>query len=228
MGRLFLHINMSLDGYINDAGGDIDWLWHLLGSIPAAYIAGRVVKGVQFGNLRDVGDPAELATRYEAEGADEIVFLHRGRVAEPDAENGGDVSNFGFVVGSRSIAVIDSGIDANHPELAGSVADSLDTVQSPFAPHDHGTTALAERETPCYSGEPPYNRGLFHTGCGGGPEGKGERTIFGLNTAIQPVCRPITSTRAGVLGAFTTGLTGKTSFGVSSSLVTICWAETPP
>ncbi|RVH04609.1 quinoprotein relay system zinc metallohydrolase 2 [Sinorhizobium meliloti] len=37
------------------------------------------------------------------------VFLHRGRVAEPDAENGGDVSNFGFVVGSRSIAVIDSG-----------------------------------------------------------------------------------------------------------------------
>jgi len=36
---------------------------------------GRVVKGVQFLSLRDVGDPAELATRYEAEGADEIVFL---------------------------------------------------------------------------------------------------------------------------------------------------------
>jgi cyclase len=37
--------------------------------------AGRVVKGVRFRGLRDVGDPAELAARYEAEGADEIVFL---------------------------------------------------------------------------------------------------------------------------------------------------------
>jgi cyclase len=36
---------------------------------------GRVVKGVKFENLRDVGDPAELAVRYEAEGADEVVFL---------------------------------------------------------------------------------------------------------------------------------------------------------
>jgi cyclase len=37
--------------------------------------AGRVVKGVQFSELRDVGDPVELAKRYEAEGADELVFL---------------------------------------------------------------------------------------------------------------------------------------------------------
>ena len=36
---------------------------------------GRVVKGTRFVNLRDVGDPVELAARYEAEGADEIVFL---------------------------------------------------------------------------------------------------------------------------------------------------------
>ncbi|MGH9104712.1 MAG: imidazole glycerol phosphate synthase subunit HisF [Acidimicrobiales bacterium] len=36
--------------------------------------AGRVVKGVQFTGLRDAGDPVELATRYDAEGADEIVF----------------------------------------------------------------------------------------------------------------------------------------------------------
>lgn len=36
---------------------------------------GRVVKGTRFVGLRDVGDPVELATRYEAEGADEIVFL---------------------------------------------------------------------------------------------------------------------------------------------------------
>ena len=52
---------------------------------------------------------------------------------------------------------------------------------------DRGIQALALRETDCYSGGRPYNLGLFHTGCTGGPEGRGERTIFGLNTAIQAV-----------------------------------------
>jgi imidazole glycerol-phosphate synthase subunit HisF len=37
--------------------------------------AGRVVKGVEFVDLRDAGDPVELAVRYQEEGADEIVFL---------------------------------------------------------------------------------------------------------------------------------------------------------
>ncbi|PYV12429.1 MAG: imidazole glycerol phosphate synthase subunit HisF, partial [Acidobacteria bacterium] len=36
---------------------------------------GRVVKGVQFVNLRDAGDPAELAEVYNREGADELVML---------------------------------------------------------------------------------------------------------------------------------------------------------
>ncbi|NPA32126.1 MAG: imidazole glycerol phosphate synthase subunit HisF [Aquificae bacterium] len=36
---------------------------------------GRVVKGVKFLNLRDAGDPVEVAKRYEEEGADELVFL---------------------------------------------------------------------------------------------------------------------------------------------------------
>jgi cyclase len=45
---------------------------------------GRVVKGTKFLNLRDAGDPVEVASRYEAEGADELVFLditasHEGR-----------------------------------------------------------------------------------------------------------------------------------------------------
>src|SRR5919199_6179531 len=43
---------------------------------------GRVVKGTQFVNLRDVGDPVELAARYEAEGADEICFLDISASAE--------------------------------------------------------------------------------------------------------------------------------------------------
>src|SRR5579863_6138615 len=37
--------------------------------------AGRVVKGINFVNLRDAGDPVELASRYNQEGADELVFL---------------------------------------------------------------------------------------------------------------------------------------------------------
>jgi cyclase len=37
--------------------------------------AGRVVKGVNFENLRDAGDPVELAARYDAQGADEVTFL---------------------------------------------------------------------------------------------------------------------------------------------------------
>ncbi|HEV3280570.1 MAG TPA: imidazole glycerol phosphate synthase subunit HisF [Acidimicrobiales bacterium] len=37
--------------------------------------AGRVVKGVRFTDIFDAGDPVELATRYDAEGADELVFL---------------------------------------------------------------------------------------------------------------------------------------------------------
>lgn len=37
--------------------------------------AGRVVKGIQFQQLRDAGDPVELAARYDAAGADELVFL---------------------------------------------------------------------------------------------------------------------------------------------------------
>src|SRR5881394_1340893 len=45
---------------------------------------GRVVEGVNFLNLRDAGDPVEVARRYEEEGADELVFLdisasHEGR-----------------------------------------------------------------------------------------------------------------------------------------------------
>src|SRR5437588_5240621 len=77
--------------------------------------AGRVVKGVNFVDLRDAGGPVELAARYDAEGADELVFLditasHEGRktmelVATSVAERlfipftiGGGVSSVGDIV----------------------------------------------------------------------------------------------------------------------------------
>ena len=44
--------------------------------IPCLDIAdGRVVKGVNFVNLRDAGDPVEIARRYDEQGADELAFL---------------------------------------------------------------------------------------------------------------------------------------------------------
>ena len=46
---------------------------------------GRVVKGVQFDALRDVGNPVELAERYESDGADEIVYLDISASAEERA-----------------------------------------------------------------------------------------------------------------------------------------------
>ena len=49
---------------------------HLKRVIPCLDVdAGRVVKGTHFVDLRDAGDPVELAERYDAEGADELVFL---------------------------------------------------------------------------------------------------------------------------------------------------------
>jgi hypothetical protein len=56
-----------------------------------------------------------------------------------------------------------------------------------LAPFGHGDAALATRENSCYSGERPGNRGLFHTGCGGGPNGEGEFNIFTHPTGVMAV-----------------------------------------
>lgn len=54
--------------------------------------AGRVVKGVRFQNLRDAGDPAELAARYQAQGADEITVLDVSATPEERAASTETVS----------------------------------------------------------------------------------------------------------------------------------------
>ena len=56
-----------------------------------------------------------------------------------------------------------------------------------LAPYDHGSAALAGRENDCYSGTAPLNSGLYHTACGGGPTGQGERIVYGLTTSIQSI-----------------------------------------
>ena len=54
--------------------------------------AGRVVKGTKFLNLRDVGDPVDLAERYEREGADELVLLDITAASEARASGIGGVA----------------------------------------------------------------------------------------------------------------------------------------
>jgi cyclase len=85
--------------------------------------AGRVVKGTEFVNLRDAGDPVELAAHYDAEGADEVVFLDitathekRDTVADLARRTADDVFvPFTIGGGIRSVedaqAVLDAGAD---------------------------------------------------------------------------------------------------------------------
>ena len=84
--------------------------------IPCLDVAGgRVVKGVHFTSLRDAGDPVEQATRYDAEGADELVFLdisasHEAR--QTTLEMVGRVAEsifIPFTVGGGIRAVADAG-----------------------------------------------------------------------------------------------------------------------
>jgi cyclase len=74
---------------------------------------GRVVKGVNFINLRDAGDPVELAAVYDREGADELVFLdisasHEGRATMVDVvrQTAGEIT-IPFTVGGGIASVDD-------------------------------------------------------------------------------------------------------------------------
>jgi imidazole glycerol-phosphate synthase subunit HisF len=84
--------------------------------IPCLDVAGgRVVKGVHFTALRDAGDPVEQATRYDAEGADELVFLDISagpEARETTLEMVGRVADalfIPFTVGGGIRAVADAG-----------------------------------------------------------------------------------------------------------------------
>jgi len=105
--------------------------------------AGRVVKGINFQELRDAGDPVELAKVYDAEGADELTFLdisasHEGRATTLDivsrtAEQvfipltvGGGVGSVEHVdtllrAGADKVAVNTAAI--RRPELVAEIAD---------------------------------------------------------------------------------------------------------
>jgi imidazole glycerol-phosphate synthase subunit HisF len=106
---------------------------------------GRVVKGTNFVGLRDAGDPVELAERYDAEGADELVFLditasHEARDTIVElARRTADNVFIAFTIGGgiRSVAdaqaVLDAGADKisvnsaalARPELLGELAQTF-------------------------------------------------------------------------------------------------------
>jgi imidazole glycerol-phosphate synthase subunit HisF len=84
--------------------------------IPCLDVAGgRVVKGVHFESLRDAGDPVEQASRYDAEGADELVFLDISASPEDRRTTLGMVSRVAetifipFTVGGGIRSVADAG-----------------------------------------------------------------------------------------------------------------------
>jgi cyclase len=117
---------------------------HLKRVIPCLDVdAGRVVKGTNFVDIRDAGDPVELAAHYDAEGADELVFLditatsdRRDTVVELARRVADDVF-IPFTIGGgiRSVAdaqgVLDAGADkvsvnsaaVARPQLVGELAD---------------------------------------------------------------------------------------------------------
>ncbi len=117
---------------------------HLKRVIPCLDVdAGRVVKGTNFVDIRDAGDPVELGAHYDAEGADELVFLditatsdRRDTVVEL-ARRVADEVFIPFTIGGgiRSVAdaqgVLDAGSDkvsvnsaaVARPELVGELAD---------------------------------------------------------------------------------------------------------
>ncbi|MDQ6751766.1 MAG: imidazole glycerol phosphate synthase subunit HisF [Actinomycetota bacterium] len=88
--------------------------------------AGRVVKGTEFIDLRDAGDPVELASFYDAEGADEVVFLDitatsdkRDTVAELARRTADDVFvPFTIGGGIRDVADAQAVLDAGADKVA--------------------------------------------------------------------------------------------------------------
>ncbi|MGO1802089.1 MAG: imidazole glycerol phosphate synthase subunit HisF [Microbacteriaceae bacterium] len=122
--------------------------------------AGRVVKGVNFENLRDMGDPVELAAHYAAQGADEITFLDVTAtvddrsttydVVQRTAENvfvpltvGGGIRSVEDVARLQAVGADKVGVNSAaiaRPDLIGEIADrfgaqvlvlSLDVKRAP-------------------------------------------------------------------------------------------------
>jgi imidazole glycerol-phosphate synthase subunit HisF len=153
--------------------------------------AGRVVKGTNFVGLRDAGDPVELAERYDAEGADELVFLditasHERRETIVElARRTADNVFIPFTIGGgiRSVAdaqaVLDAGADKvsvnsaalERPELLTELADvfgaqcvviAIDAERAPGPPAPVGRNDRASIPDPPREGTGAEEGGGVH------------------------------------------------------------------
>jgi imidazole glycerol-phosphate synthase subunit HisF len=156
---------------------------------------GRVVKGVQFVDLVDAGDPAELAARHAAAGADEIVFLditatHEGRSTLIDAVKRAAQRLFvPFTVGGgigtpdEAAALFDTGADKisvnsaalSRPELIGeigarfgaqAVVVAIDACRIPGRPVDEAEVFISGGRKPTGRGAVEWAREAESRGAG--------------------------------------------------------------
>ncbi|MGH2924796.1 MAG: imidazole glycerol phosphate synthase subunit HisF [Solirubrobacterales bacterium] len=152
--------------------------------------SGRVVKGTNFVGLRDAGDPVELAARYDAEGADELVFLditasheRRDTIVEL-ARKTADKVFIPFTIGGgiRSVAdaqaVLDAGADKvsvnsaalARPELLAELAEVFGSqcvvIAIDAKRHVHNTTAGSSASPPGPSGSGADALGQQHASPG--------------------------------------------------------------
>ena len=167
---------------------------------------GRVVKGVGFLDLRDAGDPVELAARYDAAGADELVFLDitatsdkRATVVEL-ARRAADELFIPFTIGGgiRSVAdaqaVLDAGADKvsvnsaalERPELIDELADTFG-AQCVVLAIDAKRDAERRAGRPTWRGRTPTGRDAVAWAREGVERGARARSCSPAWTATAPL-----------------------------------------
>jgi cyclase len=182
---------------------------------------GRVVKGVEFVDLRDAGDPVELAVRYDAAGADELVFLDitatsdkRDTVVELARRTADDVF-IPFTIGGgiRSVAdaqaVLDAGADKisvnsaalARPELIDELAATFG-AQCVVLAIDAKARREGEWEAYLAGGRTPTGRDAVQWAVQAAERGAGEILLTsmdrdGTNTGYD---LPLTAAVAGAVG----------------------------
>ena len=161
---------------------------------------GRVVKGTNFVGLRDAGDPVELGERYDAEGADELVFLditasHEARetivdLARRTADNVFIPFTIGGGIRSRedAQAVLDAGADkvsvnsaaVARPELMSELADTFGS-QCVVLAIDAKRQAESSYEVYVNGGRIPTGRDAIEWAREGAERGAGEILLTSMD-----------------------------------------------
>src|ERR671932_2555548 len=177
---------------------------------------GRVVKGTNFVDIRDAGDPVELAARYEAEGGDEIVFLDitashekRDTIVELARRTAHDVF-IPFTIGGgiRSVgdaqAVLDAGADkvsvnsaaVARPELIGEMAEVFGSQCVVLAIDARGRPDGGGYEGYVNGGRTPVGRDAVEWAREGAERGAGEILLTSMDRDGTEDGYELTLTRA--------------------------------